>query len=164
VQEVLDRAASSPDRRLDRLHDGPTTRLEASLCFRDRLRKALGIARRFGEPEFELRLYERDSVGVASQPDARKLGRGDRQREVGEVDRHDTDHVGNVGAIEFGEVCRFQIDNTRVLSKRAEQLPVAAVDRVDLARASLEKNAGESARRCADVERDSAVDDDLKCL
>jgi hypothetical protein len=114
------------------------------------------------EAELELRLDERDQLGVRRDLDALELRNGRCEREVGDVDRHDLDGLRDERAIESAQIRRLQVDDACVLPQRAEQLAVPCVDGVDAPDAGGEQHAGEPARGGAHVERDAPHDLDVE--
>ena len=57
------------------------------------------------------------------------------EREVGEVEGHDVDRVGDEGRVEVGEVGALEHDHPGVLAQAAPELPVPDIDGVDPRRA-----------------------------
>jgi hypothetical protein len=122
------------------------------------------VRRRPREPELEHRLDEREQVCAGRQLHAVELWNGASEREVGDVDGHDPDRLGNEAAVEVRDIRRLQVDDSLVLTERAEQLSVTCVDGVDAAGAGSEQCLREPARGGADVEGDLSGDLEAKRL
>ena len=114
----------------------------------------------FGLAELELWLDERDRMGAVGDPNGLKLRDGVAQSEIGEVKGDDIDHLGDEICVQLAEVRRFKVHYPGILAKRAQQLSVPCIDRVNPADAGMEKNAGEASGGGTDVERHAIVDID----
>ena len=76
-----------------------------------------------------------------------------RKGEVGEVEGHDVDRVGDERGVEVAEVGALQHHDPGVLAQAAPELPVADVDGVDAGGSRREQGGGEAARGGAGVQR-----------
>jgi hypothetical protein len=120
------------------------------------------VVGRRGEAELELRLHERNCVHVRGQSQRLELRGRVREGQIRQVERDDLDRVGNRLDVQLGEIDALEVDDARILAKRAEQLPVPGVHRVHAPRPGLQQHEGEALGCGPDVECDSAGHDDVE--
>src|SRR4029077_5307028 len=84
------------------------------------------------------------------------------QRDEGNIDYAKIDKVRDVLAREKSCVQFFHHHHARLVANFPGQLTVTDIHRVNFRRAALQKAIGETAGRCANVERDLAANIDLE--
>jgi hypothetical protein len=112
-------------------------------------------------PRLELRLHERDHIGVCGK-ERRKRRQDVPQRDERDVNRHQIRRVRQVVRAEGARVHALGDEDARVGAQAPIELPVADVERDDRACAALEQHVGEPARRRANVQRAAAAGKDAE--
>ncbi len=149
--------------RLEFLEDFPAVNSDCGACSIDSGGEPFVFERRAREMEFEHRFDEYDQLGVACNRQRTELRDGVRDRQIGEVDRDDVDGFAEPIGSELGKVRALKIGDPRILAKRSKELTMSRIERVDMARPSLQKRNSEAAGRGADVERNATRDRAVEC-
>ena len=100
----------------------------------------------------ELRLHEWDDRAAAGTEAGGHRPENEPERDERDVDDRDRDRLGQDARSQGPSVHPLHRDDPRIPPERLCQLTAADVDRVDPARAALEEDVREAARRCARVE------------
>ena len=86
------------------------------------------------------------------------------QRDEGDIDHAKIDKLRNVLTREKPRIQLLQHNNTRIVPDFPCQLAVADIHRVHFGGAALQKTIGESASRCADVQRNLIANTNIETI
>ncbi len=166
VNEEFSIALRARDGRVDEADDTHSGRVQRRNRLFNRLHMDLRVS---DDPTatnqplacLELWLDQKDPIGVP-RPKSADLPGNERQRDEGEIGNHKIERSSKRNGIGVADVRSFYNDNSGIAANPMMKLTISNVESDYFGGPALEKAVGEASSRCSNVDRDPALNRDIK--